>query len=359
MKTLTVYIVRAVLAGVGISLLAIGGIVALATFVGELGDFGGDYRFIDALQYTALSFPHDFNDFLPVVVLIGALLGLGNLAHGSELMVMRSSGISLKRLALATLWAAVPVAIVAILISEFIGPPGAKQARELRHANLEDGKAVIAGNEIWLRTQKDFIQVKRVLSATQVGEVTVYSFDDEFRLRQSLYAPTAEFTEEEWLLKDVRYSRFRDASVQVSRRDEVRWPVEISADLLSLAVVQPDELDTLSLIDYIDYLQRNGQSAQDYELALWRNFALPITILVMTILALPFSIGSLRSTGTGQRLFIGVLIGVVFIVVNELTANTGKVLGLTPWLSAWLPTLLLTVAVLFWLYRTDQGARLR
>ena len=56
--------------------------------------------------------------------------------------------------------------------------------------------------------------------------------------------------------------------------------------------------------------------------------------------------GPLRSTGAGQRLLVGVLIGVTFYVVNEVTANTGQLYGWTPVLSAGLPTLVLVAIAL-------------
>ncbi len=76
-----------------------------------------------------------------------------------------------------------------------------------------------------------------------------------------------------------------------------------------------------------------------------RKLAAPITVIVMMLVAVPFVIGSLRQSGAGQRLFIGVLFGVGFYLVNEVTSSTGLIYGLSPVVTAFLPTAAVAVLV--------------
>ena len=60
----------------------------------------------------------------------------------------------------------------------------------------------------------------------------------------------------------------------------------------------------------------------------------------MLLLTVPLVFGGVRSSGAGQRIFLGVLIGFAFILLNRLLIRVGLVYGLPPALSALLPTLL-------------------
>src|SRR3546814_11041913 len=67
----------------------------------------------------------------------------------------------------------------------------------------------------------------------------------------------------------------------------------------------------------IGYLERNGLDASSYRLSLWRKLIAPLTVVAMMLLAVPFVLGSQRGGGDGQRLLVGILVGLVFYVINE------------------------------------------
>jgi len=127
--------------------------------------------------------------------------------------------------------------------------------------------------------------------------------------------------------------------------------IPIDPKILALAVVQPDELSSVGLWQYIGYLDANNINAADYKLALWRNIVAPFTVWTLVVFALPFAFGSLRSASAGQRLFVGGLIGLLFFLNNEIIASTGPVYGVPPWIAASLPTVLLAIGTGWWLRR--------
>ena len=65
----------------------------LFLFIGQQDDIGvGTYGAIDALVFVLLNLPQQAWELLPISALIGTLVGLGALARGSELTVMRAAG---------------------------------------------------------------------------------------------------------------------------------------------------------------------------------------------------------------------------------------------------------------------------
>ena len=82
-----------------------------------------------------------------------------------------------------------------------------------------------------------------------------------------------------------------------------------------------------------------------------RRFGLTLVelVVVMTILALPFVFGSLRSAGAGARLVVGLIVGLSYYVAGQGLTSGGEVYGLDPLVIAWAPTgvLLVVTAVAF------------
>jgi lipopolysaccharide export system permease protein len=63
-----------------------------------------------------------------------------------------------------------------------------------------------------------------------------------------------------------------------------------------------------------------------------------VAVVIVTLLALPFVFGPLRTTGAGTRTVIGAMLGVVFFLITRTVENGGQLFGLNPALVGWLPT---------------------
>jgi lipopolysaccharide export system permease protein len=92
------------------------------------------------------------------------------------------------------------------------------------------------------------------------------------------------------------------------------------------------------LWSYIEHQRRNNLGTASYEIGFWSRIARLFAVIVVTLLALPFVFGPLRTTGAGTRTVIGVLLGVVFFLVTRTVENGGQLFGLNPILVGWLPT---------------------
>ena len=64
----------------------------------------------------------------------------------------------------------------------------------------------------------------------------------------------------------------------------------------------------------------------------------------MLLIGLPFAFGRGRSSGAGQRLLIGVLLGLMFFLLNRLLSNWVLLSGLPPVVGAVAPTALFLMA---------------
>jgi lipopolysaccharide export system permease protein len=152
-----------------------------------------------------------------------------------------------------------------------------------------------------------------------------------------------------WVLSNYAETAFPTNGLVVRSRRESTDASGINPDLLELSAVREDMLDTPSLVRYIGYLRANSLDAHRYLVAYWSRIATVVSVVVMTVLALPFVFGSLRSAGAGARLLVGLIVGLSYYVGGQVLESGGEVYRLDPLVIAWAPTavLVLVTAVAF------------
>jgi lipopolysaccharide export system permease protein len=330
-------------------LLALAG---LFEFIAELDDTRGDYQTPRVILYTLLRLPQLAFEMLPVAALIGSLLGLGALAANSEIIVMRSAGLSIRRLSGMVAMTGAVLLVFTALLGEFIGPPLDYFARnmrlEARYGQDEDR----LGNATWVRDGPVILHLERVSSEFEFGSIYLFLLDEDNGLASIARAENSGIDKaDRWVLENLRETRFEDDGVRVVESSLAIENFDIDAETLGTSLVKPQSLSGRGLVSYIAYLKRNSLDARRYETELWYRIARTATVLIMPVLALAFVFGSLRTGGAGARLMIGVVIGLAYYLASEMLANSGQVFNFDPAVIAWLPSALLAIVTVIALNR--------
>ncbi len=341
MSLLSAYMMRTILASTALVLVVLLALAGLFEFIGELDDVKGDYQTPQVILFTALRLPNLAFEMLPVAALIGSLLGLGALAGNSEIIVMRSAGLSVTRLASMVAVSGAVLLVLTGLLGEFIGPPLDFYARDMR-MEARYQKDDDLGNDAWVKDGPVYLHLERVNSEFEFGSIFLFRFDDENKLASIAQAANSGIDDEDnWILENLRETRFKDDGIQVVESSVAVESFEVNAELLGNSLAKPLSLSARGLLVYIDYLKRNNLDASQYESEIWYRASRTLTVLVMPILSLAFVFGSLRSGGAGGRLMIGVVVGLAYYLASETLANSGQVFDLNPAIVNWLPLLVL------------------
>ncbi len=348
MGILSGYLMRTILASTMLVLMVLLGLATLFEFIGELDNKMGDYGIPQALMYSVLRLPQLASQMLPMATLIGALLGLGGLASNSELVVMRSAGLSVGKLSGMVAITGVVIMVITALIGEYIGPPLDYFARTMRNEARfqQDGRN--SGNPAWVKDGQVILHLERVNSDFEFGGIYMFRFNDDNSLRSIARAENSGIDDsDKWILENFRETRFQDDGVQVVESSREVQSFDLSGDMLGITLVKPISLSVKGLLSYISYLKKNNLSSGRYETELWSRIATTVTVVIMPILALSFVFGSLRVSGSGGRIMIGVMIGLGYYLASEMIANSGQVYDLNPALVTWLPSLALLAVTVF------------
>ncbi|MGD8379434.1 MAG: LPS export ABC transporter permease LptG [Gammaproteobacteria bacterium] len=343
MKLVDRYLAKSVIAGSLMVLLVLVALSGFVTFVGEFEDIGvGTYSLLDAVEFVLLRVPHDVYQVLPMAVLLGSLLGLGGLASHNELMVMRTGGISIGRLTLSAMLGALVMSLGAVVLAEFVFPPAQQYAEAMKAREMWHPVSVAGRSGLWARDGDTFVNVRTMSREGRLSGIYLFRLNDRHELVYAGHAAAATYSGK-WRLKGLKATRFSGNDAEVADRGEETWQTGLDPRLLDLFTVDPNSLSISGLYRYMRFLEGNGLNASRYRLALWGKLVMPISLLVMVMLAIPFVFGPLRSAGTGHRLVVGMLAGIAFYVVNNMLMNSGEVFGLNPVLTASLPTLILAL----------------
>jgi lipopolysaccharide export system permease protein len=351
-KLIDLYIARTLFSSIAVTLSVLIGLSALIKFVEQLRRVGqGDYDMTVAGLYVLLSLPREIELFLPMATLLGALIGMGLLAQSSELIVMQAAGLSRTKITVSAMKSVVVIIIAVMALSEFVTPVSETKAKQIRTQALSGGSLLASDSLTWAKDGNDFVSIVKVLDQNTLQKINIYQFDDDLRLVQIISARQATFTQQNWLLSDVKQVVFSPQRIQNSQMESYQWESTITPDKLGIVAIKPEALSISGLNEYIAYLQNNGQDSARYELALWRKILQPVSVAVMLLLAMSFIFGPLRSVTMGARTGMGILAGFGFFVSNEMFGQVALVFSLAPVLGAILPSLLFAVVAIFLLRR--------
>ncbi|HJL56357.1 MAG TPA: LPS export ABC transporter permease LptG [Arenicellales bacterium] len=346
MRLFDLYLGRVLLNQILLVLGVLVGVFVFVTFIDQVSYLGtGQYSLLDAIKYVLLSTPRIVYEVFPMAVLVGAILGLSLLAVDSELIVMRSSGISIGQITVAVLKLGFLLALVALLIGEFITPWSETLAQRGRAQALERNIEQKSNSGLWLRDKKTFVNVREVLPDLTLRDIRVFEFDSMSQLRALVYAGKGRYAESFWDLDDVRQTLIDEQGfTQVSEAPKARWNTAVTPQTMAVFLVQPDQLSLLQLRQYIAHLSANVQDTRNFELAYWSKLTLPVSAAVMLLLAIPFVFGSIRSGGMGRNLFIGIMIGITFFATSKALGYIVLVYDMPPLVGAIWPTAAFAVA---------------
>ena len=380
MKTLRRYLTREVVRSTGFMMFALLALFAFFDLLAQMDDLRpGGYTLSAALAFVALSLPSRAYELMPIGALIGAIFALSRLASNSEFTVMRVSGMSTRALAMAVLRVGLVLVALTYAFGELVAPVAERKAQEVRAETR--GQGMISSklrSGVWVRdTVRDdagqvqrwrFVNVGVVRPDGTSSNWKVFEFDRDFRLLSIGTAAAGRFAPRDgvpnWQLTDVVETRLpvvpsddtrpAELRTEIVRAAERQWESALTPNILGVLLVQPERMAAVELVRYIGHLSANRQQTEPYEIALWNKVFYPLAILVMMVLALPFAYLHVRQGSVSLKIFAGVMIGVLFYMLNKLFAHLGVLHTWPPLAIAVLPSLVvLAVALgaLYWIER--------
>jgi lipopolysaccharide export system permease protein len=278
---------------------------------------------------------------------------MSRLAQSSEFTILRTSGLAPLMALRSLMGLGLAFVLITFAVGDYLAPVSDRYAQLLK-AKYLGTQLKIGHTGAWLRENKDdqkvFLNINRLSSDGSPEGIRIFEFNADGQWTSLSKASGAQIEGQAWQLRQVERSELQtqtgNTHLQITRSDSLRWPSEISSEMIAVAILKPGRMSTIDLFQYIRHLNANGQTTQRFEIEFWKKVFYPLSCLVMVVLALPFAYLHSRSGNIASHVFGGVLAGISFFLLNNVFSYLGNINNWYPWFAAAAPGLLYSLASL-------------
>jgi lipopolysaccharide export system permease protein len=366
MKTVRRLFYNGIVSAVAFVALAFLSLSFFIDFVDQLADVGqGGYTALHAALYTLLLMPGHFYEVAPIAVLIGTIYTLAQMAQASEYTILRTGGLGPGRALSLLAGLGLVFGVLTFVVGDYVVPISERQAAQLRA--VYRGGMKLGRSGAWLKDHAASADGERSYSINvgsagpkgQLHNIRIFEFDADGRLLRRIGATDAQVRPNQtWELGDVTVTRWINDGPRSEAPEqtlpELVWHSTLSAAVVAAAVSPVSTMSTIDLARYIVHLADNEQAAQIHQIQFWKRALYPFACLVMVALALPFAYMHARAGGVSLKVFGGIMLGISFVLLNNVAGHLGLLRDWTPWMAAAAPSalyLLLSLAAFSWLVR--------
>lgn len=283
-------------------------------------------------------------EIAPILVLVTTLMTFSLLARTNEITACKALGMSLYRLARPALVSALLVTFFCGYLEQAVLPASNEKVAKLkdRMHGRETARTYRRADRQWLfgrgRYIYNYIHYDPQQSSLQ--RLQVFDFDDQHRLTQRLFAESAKYAgDDAWVFSNgwarsfsggvnvTGYTRFQEPKI-------VRYPE--TPDYFDSEIRPPEQMRYGELKEYIHELRESGQAVPELQVELQNKIALPVTSLIMALVALPFAF-RLGRQGALYGIGISIVLGIVFLGIFAFFSKLGEAGALPPAVAVWTP----------------------
>jgi lipopolysaccharide export system permease protein len=393
MKILQRYFLVSITQAVAFALLGLLGLIAFMDLTQELPSVGkGGYQLQYAMLYVLLLLPGHVYEVMPVAALFGTIYTMAQFAQSSEFTIMRASSMSTRMAGLMLAKIGVLFVVITFLFGELVTPRTAPLAERVRLSAKGATVSAEFRSGMWTKdtihtggprgpvTGSRFFNARQIRPDGSLLDVHIYEFDNSMRMRSLVTAASASFMgNSTWQLHDVTENLFSNsrvlpepgapvpdgqtiqstfgmdtAAVATRKLPALDLVSEITPKILSVSRYDPERMSANELAVYTRHLAENRQETERFKIAFWKKLIGPLSIFVLMAIALPFGYLQTRSGGVSLKVFIGIMIGVSFLLIDSLFSHIGLLSTWPAFLTAAAPSLLfllLAIVALRWVER--------
>ncbi len=339
--------------------------------IGVLFALGGLFQVLDLLDtttdilsrgqgiagiglYTMLRSPTVILSALPLSALLGAVFAFSALAKQNEVVAMRAAGVPFRRVVIIVLPTVFAIGLFHLLLSEVV-VPRTQRALTAWWASLPPSSDADPDTELlWIRTGGAVVGVAHVSpNGRLLDGVRIYRRDAGGLVQTRIVAARALYEDRSWFLQNAVETDFRQGRTE-PLKDQMRWDTTLKpSDLMRLSAAEPYVSGGLAAA-VLAGAQSGVKTPAFYRTRVKRAYADPFVALVMLLLATPIAVALTRGPQRGSPVLVALVCGLLFLLLNGLSAALGEASLLTPEVAAFSAPLAFSLLGLSFLVRLDR-----
>ncbi len=303
------------------------------------------------ILYT-LRIPEIISQVFPIVVFLSMLFTLGSFAKSNEITAMKAAGISLFRISLPLIIFGVFLSIFHFGFSEILLPISSRKYYESRaHYLKKKSRLKRVKDEIAYQEEHKIIYIKRFLQSKNLAlDVSIQKiFDGKICYR--IDAKEMHYQNKKWFLTNAIKRTFTNDSLIYQNIDTLLVNLDVLPKEIGEIALKPIEMGWFELRDYINKKEKLGVKMVKWEVEMNAKIAYSAVIVIMLLIGIPFSTGSLRSSAS-INFGLSVAIAFIFYLIIIVFKNWGQVGDIPPLVAAWTPNMIFLTFALILFYRS-------
>jgi|TARA_B100001142_G_scaffold17369_1_gene16157 lipopolysaccharide export system permease protein len=264
------------------------------TLVMELENLDDDNGFISIFNVVLYEQLHKGMQYLESSMLIGTLIALSIFNQQGNLVFLRSAGLSPLKIVLISGLGPIILSLALIFFDETFFLDLSKKSKTM---NQPTGSAEVFQWEI---SEKNLIGLRRI-NSNQAEAIQIIEFNDNQRIASS--------------------SSFQEGKLDQGQLVILDSPSQPSFEFPSSFLLSNNVLETFSLSSLLD-LKRTYQLDKDLQKIdslIYARVLLPVSIIAIIFLAGSLMFDSLRLTGVGRQIIIGISLGLIYDLTKDLS----------------------------------------
>jgi lipopolysaccharide export system permease protein len=316
-------------------------------------DFGA------VIEYAIWRLPELAVFLIPFSVLMAALLSLAKFERSNETLALKSAGAPYYQILLAFLPAVGLVAVLHFALTDQLVP---RSINHLLQRDLYVDKKSKNDEEedqrVWVQDGDTIVEVGQVeKQGLELFNMRLYRRDDAGNITDQRFVRHATFdvATRKWtleMIEDTKVLPGRPTEVQTI--ETVTWDTKLGPQEFSELIERPQAMTTARLWSFATSAQIGVRPTYFYETWLQKRVALPVSSILMILLAAPVALSfGRRDKGVASGMAIGFGLGFLYFITEGLVQSLGESGAVPPFFAAWLPALLFASIGGLWLIRLE------
>lgn len=297
------------------------------------------------------------NLLFPLFLFLSVIWFTSKLANNTEIVAFLSSGVSFSRFLRPYLIGATIVAIIALVLGMYLAPIASQGFNEFKYEYLKKNKKIQKTRDVYQQiNDNDYIYVSSFIPERKVGQNFTYEHFEGNELKYKIFADNIRYIEKDSSYRLTSYIKrsFENGieTVEKERRKDTIFRFEIE-DLTPVEYVAETK-SYGELIKFIEAEKRRGSpNIGRYEVVKLKKWSLPVSIFILTIIAVAVS-SVKRRGGMGVNLAFGIAIAMIYVFFDKIFGVMAEQSNFSPIIAVWFPNIIFGILAIYLLQNAKR-----
>jgi len=324
----------------GIVLALVISIYVAVDFFENIDNFmGAGLPFSKFIIFLIFEIPFIVTQTTPICILLSVLIVFGLMIRSNEMMALKSGGVSAYYLLRPVLAIGVFLCILVFFLSELIVPITIIKANRIWREEVKNKPASISREkDIWIKANRSIYNIKYYNhSNSTIFGITLYYFDDDFRLTRRVDAKQGAFGKEKWFFHDVMEQKLdtETGNYRVIFHADSEEYLSVNPEDLKKVAKKAEEMNLFELLSYIKDIESEGYDASSYKVDLHAKLSFPFVCLIMCLVGTAITNRRIIKENLSANITYGIGIALLYWIFNSFCLSLGYGEMLPPLIAAW------------------------